>query len=266
MARRIDFVRAAAARLLGVPAASRTASSSCRSRRRSGAITGPTDDRATVADAIADQPRGGTAILDALVDAAEARSSGLEGRHAIVLLTDGYDEHSTRQRSRRRLRRVQQRSATVYVDRRRRRGRHLAEGRAVAEAAGSGDRRPGVLPVARRTNCRSCTSGSPPTWRSATSSPTRRRTRRSTARGGESALATDDPGADGARQARVLRAEAAAGAAVDRVHGDGPTRRCWIVTRDDLRSSKTAWRRARGVPGGDDARCRSCSRSTRAAA
>src|SRR5918993_2503684 len=95
MARRIDFVRDAASTLAGylrprdriiVAPFSRTL----------GALTGPTDDRRTVTDAIRNiRSRGGTAILDSL-EAASRMIGGMEGRHAIVLITDGYDEHSTR--------------------------------------------------------------------------------------------------------------------------------------------------------------------------
>jgi Ca-activated chloride channel family protein len=57
-------------------------------------ITGPTTDRETVLGAIdAIRPAGGTAILDALGEAAAALSGGAR-RRAIVLITDGYDEHS----------------------------------------------------------------------------------------------------------------------------------------------------------------------------
>jgi Ca-activated chloride channel family protein len=60
-----------------------------------GPVTGPTDDRATITEAVAHvEPRGGTAILDALVDASRLVAR-LEGRHIIVLVTDGYDEKST---------------------------------------------------------------------------------------------------------------------------------------------------------------------------
>ncbi len=113
MSRRIDFVRDAATQLstflrekdrILVAPFSRTL----------GAITGPTDDRITVADAISKiEPRGGTAILDSLEDAARTIAS-LEGRHAIILLTDGYDEHST-QAFDDALAAVQRTGAAVYV-------------------------------------------------------------------------------------------------------------------------------------------------------
>lgn len=94
MARNVEFLRDAAGRLarhlrpvdrvLVAPFS-----------RGLGAVTGPTADRATIADAVASiEPRGGTAILDSLLAAAKLGSS-LEGRHVIILATDGYDEHSS---------------------------------------------------------------------------------------------------------------------------------------------------------------------------
>jgi VWFA-related protein len=59
-----------------------------------GAITGPTGDRETIAGAVsAISSRGGTAICDGLVEASHLVESA-EGRHVIVLITDGYDEDS----------------------------------------------------------------------------------------------------------------------------------------------------------------------------
>jgi Ca-activated chloride channel family protein len=57
--------------------------------------TGPTDDKRTVAEAIAAiRSSGGTAILDSLLQL--SRSFGDQpGRRAIILITDGYDENST---------------------------------------------------------------------------------------------------------------------------------------------------------------------------
>lgn len=58
-------------------------------------ITGPTDDRHTVAEAIrAIESRGGTAILDSLIQLARGFPES-PGRRAIILITDGYDENST---------------------------------------------------------------------------------------------------------------------------------------------------------------------------
>src|SRR6185503_16847932 len=56
-----------------------------------------TTDRRTALDAIAGiRPAGGTAILDALQEAVKGLSASPR-RKAIVLLTDGYDEHSEAQ-------------------------------------------------------------------------------------------------------------------------------------------------------------------------
>jgi hypothetical protein len=56
--------------------------------------TGPTADAATITEAIdAIRARGGTAILDALATVPEMFAH-VEGRHVVVLLTDGYDERS----------------------------------------------------------------------------------------------------------------------------------------------------------------------------
>lgn len=60
-----------------------------------GSITGPTNDVATVAEAIdAMKAGGGTAILDS-VAAAVRLLENAEGRRIIVLVTDGFDEKST---------------------------------------------------------------------------------------------------------------------------------------------------------------------------
>ena len=94
MSRRIDFVREAAAGLTGflrpddrvavVPFS-----------KDIGPVTGPTGDRATVQGAIsAIRATGGTAIVDS-VKRISGLLAGVEGRHAILLITDGYDEHST---------------------------------------------------------------------------------------------------------------------------------------------------------------------------
>lgn len=94
MARRIDFVRDAAGTLAGALRAKDRIIIAPFSRTLT-SVTGPTDDQRTVTEAIsAITSKGGTAILDSL-QAAAGMVSGLEGRHAIVLITDGYDEHST---------------------------------------------------------------------------------------------------------------------------------------------------------------------------
>jgi VWFA-related protein len=60
-----------------------------------GTITGPTGDAATIAESIdAMRAGGGTAIFDSLLESARMLQ-GLEGRRAIILITDGYDENST---------------------------------------------------------------------------------------------------------------------------------------------------------------------------
>jgi VWFA-related protein len=92
MALRSDVVRAAATRLLGslraddqvvIAPFSRTITS----------VTGPTTDRQTALDAItAIRHKGGTAILDAVGEAASLLTG--TRRKAVVLITDGYDEHS----------------------------------------------------------------------------------------------------------------------------------------------------------------------------
>jgi Ca-activated chloride channel family protein len=113
MARRIDFVREAAAglvrqlrpddRVVVAPFS-----------REVGPITGPSTDHPTITDAIASvEARGGTAILNAL----EMMSKHLvaqDGRHALVLMTDGYDEHSTTARDAA-LQAVKNLRATLYV-------------------------------------------------------------------------------------------------------------------------------------------------------
>jgi Ca-activated chloride channel family protein len=95
MSRRIDFVRETASRLatylrprdrmLVVPFSTAL-----------GPVTGPTNDRTTVADSIGKVvSRGGTAIIDSLVEIAPLLGA-IQGRRAVVLITDGYDEHSGR--------------------------------------------------------------------------------------------------------------------------------------------------------------------------
>jgi Ca-activated chloride channel homolog len=113
MSRRIDFVKSAARRL--------TADLSPQDRvlvvpfsRTLGAVTGPTDDRNTIIEAIgAIKASGGTAIVDSLIAAADLVND-LPGRHAIVLITDGYDEHSGRD-GRDALDALKKTQSTVYV-------------------------------------------------------------------------------------------------------------------------------------------------------
>ena len=94
MAARYDAVRAAARRFLEplhpddvvvVAPFSRGVTS----------VTGPTRDHPTILDAIgAIKPSGGTAILDAVREVL-SKLTGEYERRAIILITDGYDEHST---------------------------------------------------------------------------------------------------------------------------------------------------------------------------
>lgn len=82
--------------------------------RTIGAATGPTHDVETVLDALlAVRPGGGTAIYDALVQTSEMIRRR-EGRHILVLLSDGYDEHSASTRDDA-IRAVQTSGATAYV-------------------------------------------------------------------------------------------------------------------------------------------------------
>ena len=57
-------------------------------------MTGPTGDRRTIIEAIQHiEPTGGTAILDALIELSE-RLPKAEDRRSVILISDGYDEHS----------------------------------------------------------------------------------------------------------------------------------------------------------------------------
>ncbi|MBA3884534.1 MAG: VWA domain-containing protein [Acidobacteria bacterium] len=94
MSRRMDFVQRTAATLAGymTPLDRMVIAPFTKSI---GATTGPTDDKATIVQAIdAIEPAGGTAILDALVQVSRSLEAS-DGRRAIVLITDGYDEHSS---------------------------------------------------------------------------------------------------------------------------------------------------------------------------
>lgn len=93
MARRMDFVQRTASTLAGYMT-DRDRMLVAPFSKQILATTGPTDDVATIREAIeAIGPAGGTAILDAIVQVARS-FEGVEGRRAIVLITDGYDEHS----------------------------------------------------------------------------------------------------------------------------------------------------------------------------
>jgi len=79
-----------------------------------GATTGPTANVETVLDALTSvRPAGGTAIYDAIVETS-AMIQKREGRHVLVLLSDGYDEHSVHTRDDA-VRAVQASGATAYV-------------------------------------------------------------------------------------------------------------------------------------------------------
>jgi Ca-activated chloride channel family protein len=113
MSRRIDFVKEAASRLTGYLAARDTMLVVPFSKHVE-PITGPTQDRATVEEAIGGiTANGGTAILDSLIEVAP-HFKDVEGRRVIVLVTDGYDEHSE-SRFDDALAAVKSAGATVYV-------------------------------------------------------------------------------------------------------------------------------------------------------
>ena len=96
-----------------------------------GAITGPTSDRETIAGAVqAITSSGGTAICDGLIEASRLVPDN-DRRHAIVLITDGYDEHS-RASMADALAAVQAAHAVGVRDWRGRRRRDLAQGRTCA--------------------------------------------------------------------------------------------------------------------------------------
>jgi Ca-activated chloride channel homolog len=113
MARRIDFVREAAVGLVRYLRPNDRVVVAPFSREI-GPITGPSTDRPTVTEAIESvESRGGTAILNAL-ETMSKHLVGQEGRHALVLMTDGYDEHSTTARDAA-LQAIKSLRATLYV-------------------------------------------------------------------------------------------------------------------------------------------------------
>jgi VWFA-related protein len=82
--------------------------------RSLGSITGPTNDRDTIAGGVrAISSSGGTAIFDGLIEASRLVPAN-DRRHVIVLITDGYDENS-RAKVDDALVAVKSAGATVYV-------------------------------------------------------------------------------------------------------------------------------------------------------
>lgn len=113
MNRRMDFVHEAARRFLRV-LRPKDHVIIAPFRRTIDAITGPTDDRQTALAAIAaTQPSGGTAVIDALTELPRLLQ-GASGRQAVILITDGYDENSTRSFEDA-IRAVKAAQATVFV-------------------------------------------------------------------------------------------------------------------------------------------------------
>jgi VWFA-related protein len=113
MARRMDFVRQAASKLPDLIRPDDAVLVAPFSRSV-GVVTGPTKDHETISDAIAGiRSSGGTAILDSLAEIA-TELSPLQGRQAIVLITDGYDEHSETDYQRT-VEALKATKATVYV-------------------------------------------------------------------------------------------------------------------------------------------------------
>jgi Ca-activated chloride channel family protein len=93
MSRRFDFVREAAGRVVSY-LRSRDQVLVAPFSNAIGTVTGPTNDRDTVRDAISTiAAKGGTAIHDCLIEIA-GRLAGVPGRRAVILVTDGYDENS----------------------------------------------------------------------------------------------------------------------------------------------------------------------------
>jgi VWFA-related protein len=79
-----------------------------------GTITGPTNDRGTLAQAIgAMRAGGGTALLDGVIESTRLLENS-QGRRVVVLITDGYDENSAASVDDV-LRSVQGTGTTVYV-------------------------------------------------------------------------------------------------------------------------------------------------------
>lgn len=119
----VDASQSLSRRLLTVRAAARRLASSLRAgdsviiapfRTRVLSTTGPTADPATIEEAIgAIRSAGGTAILDALTTLPELFSA-VQGRHVVILISDGYDEQSTTSYDTA-IRALQRLQATVYA-------------------------------------------------------------------------------------------------------------------------------------------------------
>jgi Ca-activated chloride channel family protein len=93
MSRRFDFVKDAAGRLLAFLRPQDRVVVAPFSKHL-GPFTGPTGDRRTILEAIQHiEPTGGTAILDTLIELSERLPRG-EDRRSVILISDGYDEHS----------------------------------------------------------------------------------------------------------------------------------------------------------------------------
>jgi VWFA-related protein len=93
MGRNMDFVQAAAGRMAAyLRPRDRVIVAPFSLRLK--AVTGPTNDRQTIAGAVeAIAAAGGTALRDSMLEVAE-RLSNTAGRRVVVLITDGYDENS----------------------------------------------------------------------------------------------------------------------------------------------------------------------------
>jgi len=93
MSRQIDFVRLAAERL-GNALRQHDKIIVAPFNKQLGVITGPTNDARTIGGAVAAmRAQGGTAIMDGVL-ASTKLLQGADGRRVIILITDGYDEHS----------------------------------------------------------------------------------------------------------------------------------------------------------------------------
>ena len=94
MSRRFDFVKDAAARLTAFLRPKDSVIVAPFSKQSGGRSPGPTGDRRTIVEAIEHiEPSGGTAILDSLIELSERLPQG-EDRRSVILISDGYDEHS----------------------------------------------------------------------------------------------------------------------------------------------------------------------------